>query len=66
MSSDHKVSCGKAFSPFSTVVNMLDRIIYIERTDVTTPYVHIKPVEGDNQQTGYNFVTTERSYLKIN
>ena len=37
---DHKVTWGKAFSWFSAVFGVFDRIIYTECTDVTSPFFH--------------------------
>ena len=46
---DHKVTWGKAFSQFSAVFGVFDRIIYKERTDVTSPFFQSSLLKDTNQ-----------------
>ena len=46
MLNDHNVTWDKAFSRFSADFGVFERIIYIERTEITSPFFTVKPVEG--------------------
>ena len=52
---------------FLTVFGMLNRITYLERTNVTTPFVSQSNLpKVTTQGTEYKFETTVHSYLTIN
>ena len=62
----HKVTLGKAFSRFSTVFGVFEWISYKERIDVTSPFLCSSLLKETNRYTKYLFVTSVRSYFKIN
>ena len=59
---------GKAFLYFLAVFGMFERIIYIEPTDVTSPFffIYSSLLKETNRCAKYLFVTSVRSYLKLN